>query len=102
MTGFNNHEFDNKCYILSELWQTYRDNLQWKDFFEYNDIALPLSFLIVENLVEVKETGVRFIEETYELLCETLKLDSTDSYEDLDEMMQESKEVTWEEEDNEE
>lgn len=92
-------EFDNKIVILSDLWTTYKNKREWQDFFDYNDIGLPLAFMIDQKIVEANEVGIRYIDETYELLCETLTLDSKDSYDDLEQMMQES-ETIWEEEEN--
>lgn len=88
-------EFENRVAILAELWTSYRNIKEWQDFFDYNDIALPLAFMIDQKIVEANEVGIRYIDETWELLCETLTLDSKESYDDLEEMIEESK--NWEE-----
>ena len=79
-------EFDTKVAILSELWTNYKDDKDMQNFFEYNDIGLPLSFMIEQNIVDVKEVGVRYINETFELLCDALGLDSEEEYESIHEM----------------
>jgi hypothetical protein len=35
-----------KIFILSELWQEYKGDSDWSDFFDYNDIGLPMAFMI--------------------------------------------------------
>lgn len=60
--------FDNKTSILSELWLDYRQDEEFQDFIEYNDIGLPLAYLISNDIVKTTDIASRFIEETYELL----------------------------------
>lgn len=61
--------FESKCDILSDLWLNYRDETKFKDFIQYNDIALPLSFMISEEIVQSPgELAVSFVEETFDLL----------------------------------
>lgn len=64
--------FENKCNILAELWMDYRTDDQFKDFLEYNDIGLPLAFLIAENLVSPHELAKSMINETFDLLLAAL------------------------------
>ena len=39
--------FESICAILGELWMDYKSDKYFKDFIEYNDIGLPIAFLIV-------------------------------------------------------
>jgi hypothetical protein len=47
--------FETKCAILSDLWLNYKDNEELADFVEYNDLGLPLAYLIHTNLVTVTD-----------------------------------------------
>jgi hypothetical protein len=79
--------FDNKCAILSDLWLNYKDNEELADFVEYNDLGLPLAYLIHTGLVTVNESGISYVDETFNLLCHGLGVDLDEEYESLNELM---------------
>jgi len=61
--------FQSKCDILSELWLNYREDKDFQDFIKYNDISLPLAFMIAEGIIENPgELAEGFIDETFNLL----------------------------------
>jgi len=78
--------FENKCAVLSELWLNNRDDEQFEDFIEYNDIGLPLAYILDNDIAEVNETSEKYINETFELLLELLEVEDQ-GFEDLDEVM---------------
>jgi hypothetical protein len=80
--------FETKCAILSDLWLNYKDNEELEDFVEYNDLGLPLAYLIHTDLVAVTETGMPYVDETFNLLCTALGLDSDEEYTSLNELME--------------
>lgn len=88
-------EYENKVSVLSELFTSYKNNTEWSDFFDYNDIGLPLAFMVSEKIVQVDEIGIRYIEETYTLLCETLGLSEEDDFDSLQDMINSKQD--WEE-----
>ena len=79
--------FENKCAILSDLWLNYKDEAELADFVEYNDLGLPLAYLIHTELVSVNENGISYIDETFNLLCEGVGVDLDGEYESLNELM---------------
>lgn len=81
--------FENKTIILSELWLNYRDDEGFRDFIEYNDLALPFAFAISEGLIASQESMVKFIEDAWEILLSTLNIDDGD-YSKLDELLEQS------------
>ena len=81
--------FDNKTIILSELWLNYRDDEGFRDFIEYNDLALPFAFAISEGLITSQESMVKFIEDAWEILLSTLNIDDAD-YSKLDDLLEQS------------
>jgi hypothetical protein len=92
--GYNRHmpdneettTFENKCNILSELWLDYRSEPDFSDFVSYNDLGLPLGFMIAENIVTPNQRAKDMIEETFALLLATI--DIMDSgFESLDDLM---------------
>lgn len=78
--------FENKCEILADLWMQYRYDTQFEDFIQYNDIGLPLAFLISEELVKPRSTARAMVDETFELLLTALKIEDS-GFDSLDELL---------------
>ena len=78
--------FENKCEILADLWLNFRDDEDLADFVEYNDLGLPLAYLIYEELVIPTELCEPHVEETYNLLAKSLGLDLDQDFATLQEM----------------
>ena len=83
-------DFETQCEILSDLWLNYKENEELKDFIEYNDLGLPLAYLIHTDLAKVTDDGIPYVEETFNLLCAALELDMEADYLNLNEMLGES------------
>jgi hypothetical protein len=80
------NNYSNKISILAELWMNYRDDDQLQDFVEYNDLGLPMSYLLMNELVLPTQQAELYIDETYGLLIASLGVDDVD-YESLDELL---------------
>ena len=76
----------NKITILAELWMNYRDDDELKDFIEYNDIGLPLAYLLTNEIVMPTEQSEIYINETYDLFVSSLTVEDKE-WESLDEML---------------
>ena len=72
MTGFTS-----KCEILGQFYSQYRDERDFEDFMEFNDLGLPLAYFVSENLCEVSDDGVRYINETFDLFIASLEIKDT-------------------------
>lgn len=70
-------DFSNVCDILGELYANYKDEKEFKDFLEFNDLGLPLAYFVRENLVVPSDDGVRYIMETWDLFITSLGIDDT-------------------------
>ena len=90
MTDALYQDFNGKCNVLAELWFDYRDDEEFKDFIEYNDIGLPLAYLISSEIAKPTGVAEQYINETYELLTQALGVSDTVPYNTLDEMLEES------------
>ncbi len=44
-------DFSNKVTILAELWMNYREDDHLDDFMEYNDLGLPMAYLLMNEIV---------------------------------------------------
>ena len=79
--------FSDQCVILADLWLNYRDEEQFADFMEYNDIGLPLAYAVANKVAEVTPTGESLIEETFSLLIEGLGLEDSGDFDNLDDLL---------------
>jgi hypothetical protein len=82
--------FENKCEILGDVWLTYRNDGEFKDFIEYNDLGLPLAYAISNGIVKQTEQAAKFIEEAFSLLLSGLGIDEDKGWEFLDEILAEA------------
>jgi hypothetical protein len=85
-------EFETKCAILSDLWINYKEDEALEDFISYNDLGLPLAYFINTELVKPNEESFPYIDETYNLLVESLGLDANEEFATLTEMLDKSEE----------
>jgi hypothetical protein len=77
--------YSNKCEILAELWTDYRDDEEFTDFIDYNDLGLPLAYAIANGIVESNQIAEGFVLETFRLLILGLEMEDTgfDSLSDI-------------------
>jgi hypothetical protein len=77
--------FDNKCAILSDIWLNYRNDEQFQDFIEYNDMGLPLAYALSEGIVKGTDMSTTFVDETFDILITGLNIEDTgfDSLDDI-------------------
>ena len=47
-----------KIAVLSDLYYNYRDQEPYKEFAEYNDIGLPLAYVVHNDLAEIDRKSV--------------------------------------------
>jgi hypothetical protein len=76
----------NKITILAELWMNYREDEELQDFVEYNDLGLPMAYLLMNEIVLPSEQSALYINETYDLLVAALGIPDKE-WESLDEML---------------
>jgi hypothetical protein len=81
--------YSNKCAILADLWMNYRQDTEFADFVEYNDLGLPLAYAIAENVIVSTEMAQRFIEETFDVLLGGLNVED-EGFDSLDDLLAES------------
>ncbi len=80
--------FENKTRIIGQLWINFKTEDEWADFFEYNDMGLPLAFAFTEGIVNHTNTLEQYINETWFLFLEGLETEDT-GFGDLSELLQE-------------
>jgi len=78
--------YSSKVDILSNLWTNYKQDPEFKDFIEYNDLGLPLAYLIDYKIVESTPLAETFVNETFDVLLASLEVEDT-GFENLDELL---------------
>ncbi|MEY3378240.1 MAG: hypothetical protein RLZZ328_1400 [Bacteroidota bacterium] len=78
--------FENKCRIMGQLWLDYRDKEDLSDFFEYNDIGLPLSYMLSEKIVDQNELSSKYVEETWNIFLGALEISEDLGWSSLDDI----------------
>lgn len=72
-----NTDFSSRCSILSDLWLNFKDDDEFGDFVEYNDVGLPLAFFISSDIVPATDIATRYVNETWDLFLEALEIEDT-------------------------
>lgn len=80
-------EFVTKAEILSDLWLNYRNEDSLIDFFQYNDLGLPLAYALTFDLVTLKDNGKAMIEEAFDLLLAALGIEEDEGYQNIDDLL---------------
>ena len=65
---------------------------QYADFFDYNDLGLPLAVAVDSDLCTLNEQGLKVLNETYDLLCDELGADKEEEYNFIDELLEDGDE----------
>jgi hypothetical protein len=72
-------DYKTKCTILADLWMNYREDKEFEDFIDYNDLGLPMAYMLYEGLVaEITEAGQIYINETFNLLITALNINENE------------------------
>ena len=78
-------DFTKMCDVLGSLYANYKEEEEFKDFIDFNDLGLPLAYFVSEGLCEVSDDGARYITETWQLFLASMDLQET-GWNSLDEM----------------
>lgn len=80
--------FNTRAEILADLWMNFRNDEEFTDFVEYNDLGLPLAYAVINNLAKLNPTGEAMINETFDLFLAGLGVeDEEDGYDTLDDLL---------------
>jgi TPR repeat protein len=79
--------FESKCDILAEVFTDCRNDPDWIDFFDYNDIGLPLAYLLSTDIVKSTPKAQIFVEETFASLLESVGGAEDTGFESLEEIL---------------
>lgn len=68
----NTTPFRDKAAILADLWMSFRGDEEWSDFFEYNDLGLPLAYAVSNNIAGKTDMLEKMVGETFDLLLQAV------------------------------
>jgi hypothetical protein len=75
-----------KAEILAELWISYKNDSDYRDFIAYNDLGLPLAYAVAHEIVEMNDQISMFVNETFDVLLSELGIEEDSGFEELGEM----------------
>jgi len=84
--GGNLTPLSKRAEILADLWMNYRDEEEFQDFIHYNDLALPLSYAVSQNIVKIQPVGETLIDESFGLLLSALEIPEDEGFDSLDDL----------------
>jgi len=80
-------DFSKMCEILNKLYAEYRDEEEFQDFIQYNDLGLPIAYLTHEGLVTPTKDAERYVAETWRVFMESIGADEEDEFDSLEEIL---------------
>lgn len=76
-----------KAEILVQFTQDHFNSGEFDEFFDYNDLGIPLSIAITQDMVILTDDGERLLDETWLELCLLFNANPEDEYESIDDLM---------------
>lgn len=68
-------DFADKAGIVGQLWIEFRNDDDFTDFMEYNDLGCPMAYMVAEGLVkELTPVGEDMVTETFNMLLALLEV----------------------------
>jgi hypothetical protein len=77
--------FENKALILGQVWMEHKTDDEMSDFFEYNDIGVPLAFAFAEGIINHTPTLEQYVNESFALFLEALNIEDA-GFDDLQDL----------------
>lgn len=87
MSEANETPFGSKCDILGELWVSYKNDQEFAEFIEYNDLGLPLAYAVSTEIIPASPKLEMFVNETFELLLAALGKETDEGYDTLGDLL---------------
>ncbi len=81
-----------KSSVIVGFIQMHFNTPQYADFFDYNDLGLPLAVAVDSDLCTLNDKGLEVLNETYDLLCDELGADKEEDYNFIDELLEDEDE----------
>ena len=77
----------NKARLIVAFTQQHFNDEKFSDFFDYNDLGVPLAISYMQGHVVLRPEGEKTLLETWSELCSTLNVDPLGKYESLEDLV---------------
>jgi hypothetical protein len=75
-----------KAEILVQFTQDEFNSGEYEEFFDYNDLGIPLSIAITQDMVILTDSGEELLDETWKELCLLFNANPDAEYESIDDL----------------
>ena len=75
-----------KAEIIVQFTQDQFNSGDYDEFFDYNDLGVPMSIAIDQDMVILTDKGEQLLEETWIELCNLFNADPNSEYESIDDL----------------
>ena len=75
-----------KAEILVQFTQDHFNSGEYDEFFDYNDLGIPMSIAITQDMIILTDSGEQLLEETWKELCNLFGADPNGEYESIDDL----------------
>jgi hypothetical protein len=75
-----------KAEILVQFTQDEFNSGEYDEFFDYNDLGIPLSIAVTQDMVILTDSGEELLEETWKELCLLFDANPDSEYESIDDL----------------
>lgn len=76
-----------KAEILVQFTQDEFNLGNYDDFFDYNDLGIPMAIAVTQDMVILTDAGEQLLDETWIELCNLLDVNPNEEYESIDDLM---------------
>ncbi len=75
-----------KAEILVQFTQDYFNSGEYDEFFDYNDLGIPMSIALDQEMIILTDKGEELLQETWKELCLLFNANPDDEYETIDDL----------------
>jgi hypothetical protein len=75
-----------KAEILVQFTQDEFNSGEYDEFFDYNDLGIPMAIAVTQDMVILTDSGEQLLDETWKELCLLFEANPDDEYESIDDL----------------
>jgi hypothetical protein len=75
-----------KAEILVQFTQDEFNSGEYDEFFDYNDLGIPMSIALTQDMIILTDSGEELLDETWKELCLLFDANPEDEYESIDDL----------------
>ena len=79
-------EIKDKAEILVQFTQDEFNSGEYDEFFDYNDLGIPMAIAVTQDMVILTDSGEELLDETWKELCLLFDANPDDEYESIDDL----------------